>query len=266
MSIFVCEVLADGIVFAADKNVTMTKFDSHGNCIATVQDLGSKILRWPKRKALVGYVGRAQVGDQTMLEWLYDFMGEHVAFTEPADVAKDMRDRLQRQLGGPGADRSIVEFATFAEKEGYVVPEFWHITNVHGLTATGYQPASDTFIAAEQLLGVHLNNVQMNNVQISPANIRDYLQACASQFRPLWFHQGFGLPVFNTVSEAVRQAFAVLQNSGQLSPPQTLDDWERHARMWVLNYGAYFEAFGAPGEKYVGGGADVLSIPWPATL
>ena len=254
-------MLADGFVFAADKNVTITKLDGHGNGVSTVQDLGSKILRWPRRKALVGYVGCAQVGGQTMYDWLYDFMGEHIAFTEPAAVANDMRDRLQRELGGPGATRSIVEFATFARKEGHVVPEFWHITNVHGLLATGYQPASDTFIAAEQLLGVHLKNEQ-----ISPANIRDYLRSCASQFRPFWFHQGFGLPVFNTVSEAARQAFVLLQQSGQLSPPQTLDDWERHARMWVLNYGAYFEAFGAPGEKYVGGGADVLSIPWPTTL
>jgi hypothetical protein len=34
--------------------------------------------------------------------------------------------------------------------------------------------------------------------------------------------------------------------------------------MWVLMYGALFEAFGVPGERYVGGGADVLSIPWPS--
>jgi hypothetical protein len=74
------------------------------------------------------------------------------------------------------------------------------------------------------------------------------------------------LAVFNTVSSAVKQAFAVLQRSGHLPPPQNLDDWERHARMWVLIYGAYFEAFGAPGQRYVGGGADVLSIPWPDNL
>lgn len=261
MSIFVCEVLADGIVFAADKNVTITKIDGQGNCVSTVQDLGSKILRWPKRKALLGYVGCAQVGSQTMHDWLYDFMGEHIAFTEPAVVANDMRDRLQREIGGADAPQSIVEFAAFAKREGHIVPEFWHITNVPGLTATGYSPSSDTFAATEQLLGV-----QLKNEQISPANIRDYLRNCTSQFRPCWFHQGFGLHVFNTVSEAARQAFAILQQSGQLPPPQTLDDWERHARMWVLSYGAYFEAFGAPGQKYVGGGADVLSIPWPTTL
>jgi hypothetical protein len=261
MSIFVCEVLADGIVFSADKNVTITKVDGHGNCVSTVQDLSSKILRWPKRKALLGYVGCAQVGSQTTYDWLYDFIGEHIAFSEPAVVANDLRDRLQREIGGPNAPQSIVEFATFAKREGYIVPEFWHITNVSGMTATGYSPASGTFAAGEQLLGV-----QLKNEPIQPANIRDYLRNCGNQFTPVWFHQGLGLSVFNTVSEAARQAFALLQQSGQLPSPRTLNDWERHARMWVLNYGAYFEAFGAPGQKYVGGGADVLSIPWPTTL
>jgi hypothetical protein len=259
MSIFVGEVLADGIVFAADKNVTLTKFDGYGNVVSTVQDLGSKILRWPKHKALLGYVGCAQIGSQTMHDWLYDFMGEHIDFTEPAVVANDLRDRLQRSIGGPDSPESIVQFATFAEREGHVVPEFWHITNIHGLTTTGYQHPSETFVASERLLGFHLKDAK-----IAPATIRDYLGDRALQFAPFWFHQGIDLIVFNTLSEAARQAFALLQQHGSLQRPGTLDEWERYARMWVLIYGAYFEAFSAPGEKYVGGGADVLSIPWPA--
>ena len=33
--------------------------------------------------------------------------------------------------------------------------------------------------------------------------------------------------------------------------------------MSVLTYGAYFEAYKGPGEQYVGGGADVVSLAWP---
>jgi len=33
--------------------------------------------------------------------------------------------------------------------------------------------------------------------------------------------------------------------------------------MSILTYGAYFEAYRGVGEQYVGGGADVVSIPWP---
>jgi hypothetical protein len=258
MSIFVGEVVADGIVFAADKNVTITKFDGDGNAVSTVQDLGSKILRWPKRKALLGYVGCAQIGSQTTHDWLYDFIGEHIDFTEPAVVAYDLRDRLQTRIGGPDAPACIVQFATFVNREGHIVPEFWHITNIPGLTPTGYQPASETFSASERLLGFHLIDEG-----VTPAGIREYLRNRALQFAPFWFHQGIGLDVFNTLSEAARQAFALLQQRGSLQRPGNLAEWEQYARMWVLIYGAYFEALGAPGEKYVGGGADVLSIPWP---
>ena len=54
MSIFVAEIVAEGIVFAADKNITLTHADRDGEPVASVQDLGAKILRWPKQKALLG--------------------------------------------------------------------------------------------------------------------------------------------------------------------------------------------------------------------
>jgi hypothetical protein len=42
-----------------------------------------------------------------------------------------------------------------------------------------------------------------------------------------------------------------------------LEEWSRHTKMQVLIYGAYYEAFHPPGAQYVGGGADVLTVPWP---
>lgn len=260
MSILVCEVLPIGIVLAADRNVTITSSDRQGNAISQVQDLGSKILRWPKNRALLGYVGCATVRGQSMHDWLYDVMGDHIGFTDPEVVANDLRDRLQSEIGGPGAPRSIIQFATFARKGGTVVPEYWHVTNVHGITNGEYDSPSETFLASERLLGFHLREAA------SPQNIRQYLDTCAQQFQPFWFHQGIDLAVFNTITEAARQAFVYLHRAGCLAPPQSLQDWERHARMWVLTFGAYFEAFGAPGQRYVGGGADVLSIPWPEDL
>ena len=249
-------MLADGIVFAADKNVTLTVFDIDGNVTSEVQDLGSKILVWPKRKALLGYVGCARIGTQTMHEWLYDFMGEHINFSEPSVVANDLRDQLQNAIGGLGSPGTIVEFATFVRREGLIVPEFWHITNIHDMAENGeYLHHQETFIASERLLGVHLKG------QATPENIRAVLRNGSDGFNPFWFHQGMNLAVFNTVSAAVKQAFASLQRAGYLPTPHDLADWERHAKMWVLIYGAYFEAFGAPGQRYVGGGADVLSIP-----
>lgn len=39
-----------------------------------------KVLRWPGRKAVIGYVGAAQVGGIPTDEWLYDFIGRHFEF------------------------------------------------------------------------------------------------------------------------------------------------------------------------------------------
>lgn len=154
---------------------------------------------------------------------------------------------------------SIVQFATFAPLDAHIVPEYWHITNVHGLDERGCLPASADF-AEEQMFKTNPNGV------ITPRAIRNLLRSAGSDFRPMWFHQGCDLAIFNTVSDAVRQAFSTLHRAGQLTPPQSIHDWERHCRMWVLMYGAYFDAFGEPGQRYVGGGADVLSIPWPDDL
>jgi hypothetical protein len=260
VSIFVSEIVAEGIVFAADKNITWTFADRDGEPVASVQDVGAKILRWPRQRALLGYVGRAEVGGRPMYDWLYDFMGDHVGFVEPATVANDLRDRLQAEVGGPNQPGSIVQFAAFSRRDGHIVPGYWHVTNVHGLDERGdYLPPSADFIAEEQMF-----KPSQQGISVAPGAMRDLLRKAGASFKPMWFHQGFDLAVFNTCSEAVRQAFAVLHRAGRLTPPQNLQDWERHCRMWVLMYGAYFDAFRDPGD--VGGGADVLSIPWPDDL
>ena len=177
MSIFLAEIVAEGIVFAADKNITLTYADREGEPVASVQDLGAKILRWPKQKALLGYVGRAEVGGVPMHQWLYDFMGDHIGFGEPATVANDLRDRLQREIGGPGQQASIVEFSAFARRQGHIVPEYWHVTNVHGLNGQGdYLPPAAEFTAEEQMARA---------IPVNPDTIRDVLRQAGTNFTPM---------------------------------------------------------------------------------
>jgi hypothetical protein len=263
MSIFVGEVYPQGIVFAADKNLTYPFVDSTGTAVGSAQDLGSKVIRWPKSKALLGYVGCAVVGNKSMYDWLHDFMGDHIGFHDPSSVAHDLRDRLFRELGGT-TDATIVQFAAFASRDGYIVPEFWHVTNVPGLKAdgSGYLPALENFVSSERLLGVHLPEEGVT----APAQVRQHLRKRAEMFAPFWFHQGLELRIFNTICEAARQAFYALQEAKLIERPNTLAEWARYVRFWILTYGAYFDAFGGPGERYVGGGADVISIPWPEEL
>ena len=168
---------------------------------------------------------------------------------------------MQSELG-PNAGTTIVQFAAYALRDGCIIPEYWSITNVPELDQDGYLPPSNTFEATERLLGVHLKDVGVCH----PRGVREHLRKRAEEFNPFWFHQGFDLGIFNTISDAVRQALKAIQAGGLSQPPSSLPEWERYAKFWVLTYGAYFDSFGAPGARYVGGGADVLSIPWPDTL
>jgi len=99
---------------------------------------------------------------------------------------------------------------------------------------------------------------------IDASEIRRSLKVLAKQFQPFWFHQGLDLLTFNVLQGAVKSAFGLLcQQHPNHDIPITLHEWEKHVRMQVLMYGAYFEAFRSEGEQFVGGGADVVSTPWP---
>ena len=60
-------MLPEGIVFAADRNITATTTRSTpgGSFVEIVhgQSQRPKVLRWPNRKALVGYVGAGTIAD-----------------------------------------------------------------------------------------------------------------------------------------------------------------------------------------------------------
>jgi hypothetical protein len=261
MSILIIEVLPQGMIFAADRSVTVSRRVRRGGAVTLyqAQDVGSKILRWPHNRGLLGAVGLGEIEGRSTYDWLYDFVGDHADFSEPALVAADLRDRLQNTVGSfDPPERIIVEFGTFTKRDGVTAPEMWHVTNIHGMNEqTGeYDAPTDEFRTAEQICGVHLKDIPRNEV-------KSRLAACAARHDPFWFHQGINLTTFNTLERGIKQAFKALHGHGKLQPPQTLKDWERHAQMWVLIYGAYFEAFGRPGERFVGDGADVLSIPWP---
>src|ERR1035437_4777643 len=212
MSILIIEILPQGIVFAADRFLTVSRESCtlDGTVRSQGQDSGCKILKWPHNRALIGAVGRCSLEDRSLYDWLYDFIGDHAVFESPAKVAYDLRDRLQATLGTLDPPEStIVEFATFVNRDGVIVPEMWHITNVHALQPeTGeYMPPTNEFIASEQVLGVHLSAV-------APAELRKRLADLAAAHNPFWFHQGINLAVFNTLEEGVKAAFRRLYQIG----------------------------------------------------
>lgn len=127
MSILLIEFLPQGIIFGADRNIThciekfgTTKVEVHG------QTQERKVLRWPNRKALIGYVGAAEIGGISTAEWLYDFVGDHLNFDSLESLATSLCSKVQTQrfLDEKGASPELLNLhiAGFEEREQTVIP------------------------------------------------------------------------------------------------------------------------------------------------
>jgi hypothetical protein len=264
MSILVVEVLPHGIIFGADRNVTTrtARSDARGRFIEVIygQSQRPKVLRWPNRKALVGYVGVATVAGMPTDEWLYEYIGENLDFPSLEELAHDLSDRIQKQRsideGQRGPEPLVLHLAGFEERLAQQVPAVWYIRNPHRLEDGRYTDIRKEFLCTEEFW--------RNLPRTSPSEIKDILDKRARRFQPFWFHQGLDLGTFNTLEIVLRKAFEVLcQSHPDHSFPSTLGEWEQHLKMAILTYGAYYQAFKGPGEQYVGGGADTVSLTWP---
>lgn len=269
MSILVVQVLPQGIMLAADRNITQRRVsvDARGRSVTVIfgQSQRPKVLRWPNRKALIGYVGVAKIGGGPADEWLYEYIGEHLDFSSFEMLARDLTDAVQRQRaldeGNEEPEHLILHLAGFEERDAYQVPVVWYIRNHHGHGARDsageyYTDIRKEFQCTEEFWQYFPN--------ITPDQIRDHLDQLALKNQPFWFHQGYDLGTFNALDAFLRGAFTLLyQTHPDHSFPKTIREWEQHLRMAVLTYGAYFQAFKGPGEQYVGGGVDAVSLEWP---
>lgn len=264
MSILVVQVLPQGIIFGADRNITETRVtsDASGKSVTIVrgQSQRPKVLRWPNRKALVGYVGAATIGGIPTDEWLYEYIGDHLEFSDFEALAHDLTESVQKQRaideGQRAPEALIIHLAGFEERDSQQVPVVWYIRNPHEREDGNYVDIRKEFLCTEEFWCYFS--------EVPASQIREHLEQLASQNRPFWFHQGLDLGTFNTLEMFLRGAFALLCEAHPAhSFPQTLREWQRHLKMAILTYGAYYEAFRGAGEQYVGGGADAVRLDWP---
>jgi hypothetical protein len=261
MSILLVEIVPQGMIFGADRNITWqmersdrehTVIEYHGHTQRP------KVLRWPDRRALIGYVGEGQIGRIATDEWVHDFIGRHFAFRNLESLAEALRSEVetQRRLdeGNAPASPLIFYLAGFEVMEGMPTPFVWVVRNAHG--PDGISDFRKEFVKSEAFWRAFNTTPR--------AHIRSHLAEMASQFNPFWFHQGFDLQMFNTIEAFLKTAFRVLcETHPDHSTPSSLVEWESQVRMSILTYGAYFQAYRGPSEQFVGGGVDVVSIPWP---
>ena len=246
MSILIVDFLPDGIVVAADRNVTARRGAVQG------QEQQRQVLKWPNAAAVVGYVGLADVADEPMDDWLTRFIGRHFAFTDLAEVAHALRDEFEQARPARDQNEPVTfHLASFEPgRDVAVLPRCWYITNS---TPEG---RNIPWVVREELGRREVFG------QFREAEWQGRMAKFAQDLAPFWFHQGIDLTIFNTLGAGVKAALKALVDAGFIAFPGQLRDWERFARFQVLTFSAYFEAYKRPYERAVGGGADVVSLPW----
>ena len=256
MSILVVEVLSEGLIFGADKNITLR----YNNGSTSQECKRPKVLRWPDDNHIVGFVGVAKIGGKPTLEWLKSLTEEFKSKTSVKEIANHLKIRIQEQrskdeMGGKTFPL-IIHIGGFEKKDGYWIPQILVVRNVYGVGQFGYLDLRKKFscvdVFTEKFKDIH------------PSEIRKVLKVRAKQFQPFWFHQGIDLFTFNILQEAIKSSFKLLcEKHPTHDIPRTLEEWSKHVRMQVLMYGAYYDAFFDEGQKSVGGGVDIISLPWP---
>ena len=256
MSILVVEMVSEGMIFGADRNITVTRLGGQ----TTQGSPEQKVLKWPSANTLFGFVGAARMSGMSIADWLGSIRQDFQTLTSLEQIAQTLKCKVETQRnvdeGTDSAEPLIIHVGGFEQRDGIWLPFVWHITNVHRLGLYGYLTWDKTYTCTEHLYGP-LKGVH-------PTEVKRLLRVKAKNFDPIWFHQGLDLFTFNVLESSIKSSFKLLcEQHPEHTIPTSLDEWSKHVKMQILMYGAYYEAFRPVGQRPVGGGADVEYLSWP---
>ena len=154
MSILVVQLVPEGLLFGADRNITaqLTMRDGSVEIVVTGQTQRPKVLKWPNREVIVGYVGAAEVEGQPTDQWLYAFIGRQLDFPDLETVAQALNDEFDAlyhagDFGGP----MILHLGGFEQVDGEWTPRVYFIHNTTALHPDGLYEVGDSFACREEL-------------------------------------------------------------------------------------------------------------------
>jgi len=257
VSILVVQLVPEGLLFGADRNITsQLELDGAVRIVLRGQSQRPKVLKWPNREVIVGYVGAGEIQGRPTDEWLYALIGRNLEFPDQETLARTLTaalDALYRN--GDFRGPSIFHLGGFELVGGEWTPRVHFIRNTVAPHEDGTYECGKRFDCSEELSQERYFGSK------SGSEIREYVQSSYFSFR-----QGYDLGAFNAIDQKLREAMSVIVHThpAQRHPvPTTLEEWAKHVALAIHGYGAYFAAFYPPFEQYVGGGADVVWAEWP---
>lgn len=268
MSVLLSAYYPEGIVFAADKNATVHYVIPSGRR-QYVESGTTKVLTWPRRKAVVGFVGLCELASLQLDEWMRIFIAKTRELDDLSEVATRLRDSIQRDFDNDFRDiedvsnaHLIIHLGGFRVLQDIHVPVMYHIWNHRGIDPeTGnYCEAVRKFNLSED---IEANFKQWPDPHDYPTRIRQRLQRMIDDRRFLWFNNGYKIGAFNAFKAHVWASLWAVRDVGLLPAHQDLTQRVAYCQMAVALYGSFFEHHVPPEYRIVGGGVDASFIPWP---
>ena len=267
MSILLSAYYPEGIVFVADKNITVTVNTLNG-MRKYVEPTGTKVLSWPNSKAIIGFVGLASLAGLPLEEYLRIFIASTRDFNDIDQLANQLRDQIQVDFTEDFATKEvddkqlIFHLGGFSKKDIVIVAVLYHIWNCGTVdTQTGeYPPGERIFKVTED---IETTFKKWPNPEDYPQKFRTRLQNMVDENRYLWFNNGFNLGAFNLFKDIVWQALCFLQNTPFALETSGINTRVAFCRMAVELFGSYFTYHKYPEDRIVGGGSEAVYIPWP---
>jgi hypothetical protein len=258
VSILVVQLVQEGLLFGADRNITAETTLGDGTVMVTVsgQSQRPKVLKWPNTEVIMGYVGEARIEGKPTDQWLYWFLGRHLTFPDLASLAEALRSELDGLFrAGDFKQPLIVHLGGFEKLETWT-PRVYFIRNTVELRPDGTFVRGSGFDCSEELSQATYFGDKTGD------EIRSYLATHYFGFR-----QGIDLAAFGVLDQKLREAMEILIHTHPKKPhpvPVTLDERAKHVAFAINGYSAYFASFYPPFDQRVGGGADVVWAEWPA--
>ena len=147
MSILLSAYYPEGIVYVADKNITSIITTKKGPK-KFVESTGTKVLAWPNNKAVIGFVGLADLASLPMEEYLRIFIAGTREFVDFDQMAHQLCDQIQIDFANDFATQEVTDkqlifhLGGFTKKQNVYVPVLYHIFNYTGglNSTTGLYP------------------------------------------------------------------------------------------------------------------------------
>lgn len=266
MSILLSAYFPEGIVFAADKNVTLL----YPGARDVEVGIATKVIPWARRRAVVGFCGLGELASLSVDEWMRQFAGETRDFDDIATLAKQLRDRIQHDFDNTYPEETdirklglIVHLGGFRYKKGIAAPAMFYISNVSGYDKNGrYYNAVRHFDEPKD----HFQRDMLKGGITDPSGYRPRLEELYQDPRGLWwYNNGLYFPAFNVLKGALWGALTMIREKTAIPFPKqpSLEDRIAYCKIAVELFGSFFLHHFAPRLRRVGGGADAEWVPWP---